>query len=46
MALCGDDRDRVSSDKVIKVLEEAGADLKVKYQETAHGGLAINVTAC
>ncbi|MFF8605562.1 L-serine ammonia-lyase [Streptomyces sp. NPDC015346] len=46
MALRGDGRHHVSLDKVIKTMKETGADMKVKYKETARGGLAVNVTEC
>jgi L-serine dehydratase len=36
----------VSPDKVIKTMRETGADMKVKYKETARGGLAVNVIGC
>jgi len=46
MALRGDGRHHVSLDKVIKTMRETGADMKVKYKETARGGLAVNVIEC
>ncbi|HKN96152.1 MAG TPA: L-serine ammonia-lyase [Pseudonocardiaceae bacterium] len=46
MALRGDGRHFVSLDKVIKTMRETGADMKVKYKETARGGLAVNVVEC
>jgi L-serine dehydratase len=46
MALRGDGRHIVSLDKVIKTMRETGADMKVKYKETARGGLAVNVIEC
>ncbi|MEU6775022.1 L-serine ammonia-lyase, iron-sulfur-dependent, subunit alpha [Streptomyces sp. NPDC046759] len=46
MALRGDGRHHVSLDKVIKTMKETGADMKVKYKETARGGLAVNVVEC
>ncbi|HWC80132.1 MAG TPA: L-serine ammonia-lyase [Pseudonocardiaceae bacterium] len=46
MALRGDGRHYVSLDKVIKTMRETGADMKVKYKETARGGLAVNVIEC
>ncbi|MBZ4014557.1 L-serine ammonia-lyase [Streptomyces purpurogeneiscleroticus] len=46
MARRGDGRHHVSLDKVIKTMKETGADMKVKYKETARGGLAVNVIAC
>lgn len=46
MALRGDGKHYVSLDKVIKTMRETGADMKVKYKETARGGLAVNVIEC
>ena len=46
MALRGDGRHHVSLDQVIKTMRETGADMKVKYKETARGGLAVNVIEC
>ncbi|HKE64432.1 MAG TPA: L-serine ammonia-lyase [Micromonosporaceae bacterium] len=46
LALRGDGRHFVSLDKVIKTMRETGADMKVKYKETARGGLAVNVIEC
>ncbi|MCX4726093.1 L-serine ammonia-lyase [Streptomyces sp. NBC_01306] len=46
MALRGDGRHHVSLDKVIKTMKETGADMKIKYKETARGGLAVNVIDC
>ncbi|WP_411135555.1 L-serine ammonia-lyase [Streptomyces sp. C10] len=46
MALRGDGRHHVSLDKVIKTMKDTGADMKVKYKETARGGLAVNVIEC
>lgn len=43
MALKGDGKHFVSLDKAIKTMKDTGADMKVKYKETARGGLAINV---
>ena len=43
MALRGDGRHFVSLDKVIKTMRDTGADMKLKYKETARGGLAVNV---
>ncbi|HEV7647467.1 MAG TPA: L-serine ammonia-lyase, partial [Actinophytocola sp.] len=40
MALHGDGNQVVTLDKVIKTMRETGADMKVKYKETARGGLA------
>lgn len=46
LSLAGDGRHHVSLDKVIKTMRETGADMKVKYKETARGGLAVNVIEC
>ncbi|MFH8786437.1 L-serine ammonia-lyase [Streptomyces roseoverticillatus] len=46
MALRGDGRHHVSLDKVIKTMKETGADMSVKYKETARGGLAVNIIEC
>ncbi|MHA3702788.1 L-serine ammonia-lyase [Jatrophihabitans sp. YIM 134969] len=46
IALRGDGRHVVSLDKVIRTMRETGADMKVKYKETARGGLAVNVIEC
>jgi hypothetical protein len=46
MALRGDGTHIVALDKVIKTMRETGADMKVKYKETARGGLAVNVIEC
>jgi L-serine dehydratase len=46
IALQGDGTHIVSLDKVIKTMRETGADMKVKYKETARGGLAVNVIEC
>jgi L-serine dehydratase len=46
LALRGDGVHYVSLDKVIKTMRETGADMKVKYKETARGGLAVNVIEC
>ncbi|MGR8008134.1 L-serine ammonia-lyase [Streptomyces hypolithicus] len=46
MAMRGDGIHKVSLDKVIKTMKETGADMKVKYKETARGGLAVNVIEC
>ncbi|MFC9236432.1 L-serine ammonia-lyase [Streptomyces decoyicus] len=46
MALRGDGRHHVSLDKVIKTMKDTGADMSVKYKETARGGLAVNVIEC
>jgi L-serine dehydratase len=46
MALRGDGTHFVSLDKVIRTMRETGADMKLKYKETARGGLAVNVIEC
>ncbi len=46
MALRGDGRHFVSLDQVIQTMRETGADMKLKYKETARGGLAVNVIEC
>jgi L-serine dehydratase len=46
MAVRGDGRHHVPLDKAIKTMRETGADMKVKYKETARGGLALNVVEC
>jgi L-serine dehydratase len=45
-ALRGDGTHVVSLDKVIKTMRETGADMSIKYKETARGGLAVNVIEC
>jgi L-serine dehydratase len=42
----GDGRHTVSLDQVIKTMMETGADMKIKYKETARGGLAVNIVEC
>jgi len=46
MALHGDGTHHVSLDKVIKTMRETGADMMLKYKETARGGLAVNIVEC
>jgi len=46
LAMRGDGQHTVSLDKVIKTMRETGADMKIKYKETARGGLAVNVIEC
>ena len=46
MALRGNGNHFVSLDKVIRTMRETGKDMKVKYKETARGGLAVNVIEC
>ena len=45
-ALRGDGSHVVSLDKVVKTMRDTGRDMKVKYKETARGGLAVNVIEC
>ena len=45
-ALRGDGTHMVSLDKVVKTMRDTGRDMKVKYKETARGGLAVNVIEC
>jgi L-serine dehydratase len=46
LALAGDGSHRVSLDKVIATMRQTGADMSLKYKETARGGLAVNVIEC
>ncbi len=46
MALRGNGHHYVSLDKVIRTMRDTGADMKIKYKETARGGLAVNVIEC
>jgi L-serine dehydratase len=46
LALHGDSTHTVSLDKVIKTMMQIGADMHVKYKETARGGLAVNIVEC
>nr|WP_202454819.1 L-serine ammonia-lyase [Streptomyces sp. SID8367] len=46
MAMRGDGSHKVSLDKVIKTMRDTGADMSVKYKETARGGLAVNIIEC
>lgn len=46
LALRGNGDHVVSLDKVIRTMRDTGADMLDKYKETAHGGLAVNVTEC
>lgn len=46
MSIAGDGQHHVSLDKAIKTMRETGADMSVKYKETARGGLALNVVEC
>ncbi|MCE1174298.1 MAG: L-serine ammonia-lyase, iron-sulfur-dependent, subunit alpha, partial [Propionibacteriales bacterium] len=36
----------VSFDSVLKTMRQTGADMSVKYKETARAGLAVNVIEC
>lgn len=45
-ALRGDGSHVVSLDKVVKTMRDTGRDMKIKYKETARGGLAVNVIEC
>lgn len=45
-ALRGDGTHIVSFDNVLKTMRQTGADMSVKYKETARGGLAVNVIEC
>ncbi len=45
-ALRGDGSHIVSLDSVLKTMRETGADMSVKYKETARGGLGLNVIEC
>ncbi|RKN09287.1 L-serine ammonia-lyase [Streptomyces radicis] len=46
LALRGDGRHHVSLDQAIRTMKETGADMSVKYKETARGGLAVNIIEC
>ncbi|KAA9165772.1 L-serine ammonia-lyase [Amycolatopsis acidicola] len=46
IAMRGDGSHVVTLDKAIKTMRDTGADMKVKYKETARGGLAVNVIEC
>ncbi len=46
LTLMGDGEHHVSLDAVIKTMRETGEDMKVKYKETAQGGLAVNQPEC
>lgn len=45
-ALRGDGHHIVSFDSVLKTMRQTGADMSVKYKETARAGLAVNVIEC
>ena len=46
LALAGDGKQIVSLDQVVKTMMQTGYDMKVKYKETARGGLAVNIVEC
>ncbi len=46
LALGGDGVQSVSLDQVIRTMMQTGADMSVKYKETARGGLAVNIVEC
>lgn len=46
LAMSGDGSHKVSLDKVIATMRATGADMSVKYKETARGGLAVNIIEC
>jgi len=46
LALRGDGVHLVSLDVAIETMRQTGADMSVKYKETALGGLAVNVPNC
>ncbi|HEU4660949.1 MAG TPA: L-serine ammonia-lyase [Pseudolabrys sp.] len=46
LALRGDGSHRVTLDQVIETMRQTGADMQLKYKETARGGLAVNVPEC
>ena len=46
MALRGNGTHHVSLDQVIKTMRGTGADMMTKYEETARGGLAVNIVEC
>jgi L-serine dehydratase len=46
LAINGDGNHKVSLDKAIKTMRDTGRDMKIKYKETARGGLAVNVIEC
>lgn len=46
LALSGDGKHKVSLDRVIATMKATGADMSVKYKETARGGLAVNIVEC
>lgn len=46
LARAGDGHQIVSLDQVVKTMMQTGHDMKVKYKETARGGLAVNIVEC
>lgn len=46
IALRGDGQYFVSLGKVIRTMRETGSDMSLKYKQTSHGGLAVNVIEC
>ncbi|WP_114561070.1 L-serine ammonia-lyase [Desertihabitans aurantiacus] len=46
LALHGTGAHQVSLDQVVRTMMQTGADMKVKYKETARGGLAVNIVEC
>ena len=46
LAIKGDGIHHVSLDDVIETMRQTGLDMQDKYNETATGGLAVNVVAC
>ncbi|MFE1886685.1 L-serine ammonia-lyase [Streptomyces diastatochromogenes] len=46
LALAGDGTHKVTLDQAIRTMRDTGRDMKVKYKETARGGLAVNVIEC
>ncbi|HIT74156.1 MAG TPA: L-serine ammonia-lyase [Candidatus Avipropionibacterium avicola] len=46
LALHGDGSHKVTLDQVVTTMMQTGADMKVKYKETARGGLAVNIVEC
>jgi len=46
LALRGTGAHMVSLDKVIATMRQTGADMSMKYKETARGGLAVNIVEC
>ncbi|GAA0481669.1 hypothetical protein GCM10010361_53130 [Streptomyces olivaceiscleroticus] len=43
---CGATAAHVSLDKTITTMKQTGADMKIKYERTSRGGLAVNVIEC